>query len=276
MANQRPAEQTKNPATTPCNPADKETCPREARSPIPEIPADNLSTKGTDQCQQCPAQPEKGWWEKFLTDPNAAFAGAVAIFTLALVFVGGWQARRLRQTVQATESAIAETRRIGEAQVRAYVHIKNAGVDFIMFGVPSPLVTFIASNSGQSPARNFLWNITLQYPNENIESILNPNWLNGIGYDVAANSDAPSEAALISKMGTQLIPTGTVITVIRLKIEYRFTDVFGENWFGETYFAGTMSLTLTPAEGIPSGRWVAKISQMPKPNDWDRVGTRAE
>lgn len=62
-------------------------------------------------------------WQKLWTDPNATFAGAVAVFTLALVIVGAWQARRLRQTVEATEKAVAETRRIGEAEVRAYVHI---------------------------------------------------------------------------------------------------------------------------------------------------------
>jgi hypothetical protein len=105
-------------------------------------------------------------WQKLWTDPNATFAGAVAVFTLALVIVGAWQARRLRQTVEATEKAVAETRRIGEAEVRAYVHIKSAAVGFMRFGPTMPFVQFLASNSGQSPARNFLWNIMFQYPAE--------------------------------------------------------------------------------------------------------------
>jgi hypothetical protein len=48
-----------------------------------------------------------GWWEKLVTDPNATFTAAVAAFTLALVVVGGWQARRLKQTVDLTREDIA-------------------------------------------------------------------------------------------------------------------------------------------------------------------------
>lgn len=39
------------------------------------------------------------WWEKLWTDPNATFAGAVAIFTLGLVFVGYFQVKATRAQV---------------------------------------------------------------------------------------------------------------------------------------------------------------------------------
>jgi hypothetical protein len=42
------------------------------------------------------------WWYRVFTDPNAAFAGFVALFTLALVVVGGIQAFHLHRTVKAT------------------------------------------------------------------------------------------------------------------------------------------------------------------------------
>jgi hypothetical protein len=47
------------------------------------------------------------WCQKLVTDPVASFTAAVAVFTLALVGVGGWQARRLRQTVELTREDIA-------------------------------------------------------------------------------------------------------------------------------------------------------------------------
>jgi len=43
----------------------------------------------------------------FAGDPNTLFSGAVALFTLALVFVGYCQARRLRQAVELTREDIA-------------------------------------------------------------------------------------------------------------------------------------------------------------------------
>jgi hypothetical protein len=47
------------------------------------------------------------WWQKLATDPNATFTAAVAAFTFALVVVGAWQARRLRQTVELTREDVA-------------------------------------------------------------------------------------------------------------------------------------------------------------------------
>jgi hypothetical protein len=70
------------------------------------------------------------------------------------------------------QASINETRRIGEAQIRAYVDIRDAAV--ILIGMPGilnsqqrqdvqPIVRITAKNTGQSPARNFVWNPTVQY-----------------------------------------------------------------------------------------------------------------
>jgi hypothetical protein len=276
VANQRPAEQTEHRDGAATNTADQQGNPSSAPAAVPQTPSKSLSREKAANNNRAPKQPEKSWWDKLWSDPNATFAGAVALFTLALVVVGGVQAWRLRQSVEATNAAVSESRRIGEAQVRAYVHIKSASIDFVQQFANSPRVTFVASNSGQSTARNFLWNIILQYPVGaiNKQRVLNPNWLNGTGIDIPATSDIPPEAAIIPDMSAnELLTKGTTRTVVRAKIEHKFTDVFDKDWLGEAYFVGIMGATpLTVRETQVVGWTVGSFSQMPKPRDWDSVG----
>jgi hypothetical protein len=277
--NYRPAKQNEISADAKTKASEQKYDSADSSTAVPKIPSDSLSEKSANDPHPG-EQLDKDWLQKVWTDPNATFAGAVAILTFALVVVGAWQARRLRQTVEATKGASAETRRIGEAQVRAYVHIKSAVVDFIRFGFPQPLIAFVASNSGQSPAINFIWNITLQYPvpDTNRQSVFNPNWLTSIGYDIPANSDAPPESALIQNMIVErCAPPGTIRTIIRFKIEYRFTDVFGQSYFGEAYFVGTLQMIPDSSPELPNGSatWQAiQISQIPRPREWDDIGQR--
>lgn len=58
------------------------------------------------------------------------------------------------KATRAAEAAVAETRRIGEAQVRAYVHALNPTVFNFRVGL-SPYITYRAKNHGQTPANNF-------------------------------------------------------------------------------------------------------------------------
>jgi hypothetical protein len=66
----------------------------------------------------------------------------------------------------------------------------------------------------------------------------------------------------------------TLVTVIRGKINFRYTDVFDRDWFGETFFAGTMERGQVSVEDQQRGitGWTARVSAMPKPRDWDEVG----
>src|SRR6202043_778772 len=68
--------------------------------------------------QKTNSEPDKSWWEKFKSDPNATFAGAVAAFTLALVIVGGIQNRQLRRSVD----LLAQSER---AQMFVVVHSEH-------------------------------------------------------------------------------------------------------------------------------------------------------
>ena len=225
------------------------------------------SGRSTSECET--------FWEKTTSEP-------VALFTLVLAFstIGLWVATG--GLYVAGKDAIRETRRIGEAQVRAYVHIKFIALDFV-FDAICPRISFIAANTGQSPARNFIWNMTLQYAGSGIsrEAVLNKNWLTdppGVG--IAAASESSPDAAVIPDMAIKqyVIPKASEC-VARLKIEYRFTDVFDRDWSGEAYFAGVINKNQLSAEGfqigmdgkITSQRWSGRLSPMPRPRDWDEI-----
>jgi hypothetical protein len=51
-------------------------------------PTNPLYIETTCEGKEDNGECKKGWWTKFLTDPNSTFAGFVAIFTLFLVLVG--------------------------------------------------------------------------------------------------------------------------------------------------------------------------------------------
>jgi len=174
--------------------------------------------------------------------------------------------RLVTEGKRASDQIIKETRRIGEAQTRAYVSVTAANIEYV-FNANTPLVSFVPHNSGQSPAQNFLWNIIFQYPAPEInrEVSFNPNWLHETGISIPANSAAPPESAIVPDMNAKqdIEPKRLPSTVVRAKIEFRFTDVFDQDWFGEAYFAGLIEKNVD--------RWSGSLSPMPKPRDWDRV-----
>ncbi len=74
--------------------------------------------------------------------------------------------------------------------------------------------------------------------------------------------------------GQDLAGRGIAITVISLKIEFRYTDVFDQDWFGEAYFSGTARQRHTQQEGVRLAGWEAYVTQIPKPRDWGEIGNR--
>ena len=96
------------------------------------------------------------WWERFWTDPNATFAGAVAIFTLGLFIVGGLQAWVTRLQYRATVALEAPVflflaiKLVEYADERSTVAIS----DKVEKGVPPAFcrILVLLSNSGRSNA----------------------------------------------------------------------------------------------------------------------------
>src|SRR5262245_25350445 len=79
---ERPAGQTKQDAGSE-QPSTDRPSPSDKRSHQPNAAGSNR-------------EPEKGWWEKLWTDPNATFAMFVAFFTLGLLWLGCAQFRDSR------------------------------------------------------------------------------------------------------------------------------------------------------------------------------------
>lgn len=284
MTDNRPTKQKEDTAGTQAKTPQQERGTDNSPTAIPQIPSDDLKAEKPTNDARASQEPEKGWLQKVWTDPNATFAGAVALFTLALVIVGAWQARRLRQTVEATEKASAETRRIGEAQIRAYVDISSAEIYFVGLGMLStqahPMVKIIATNTGQSPARNFIWNPTIQYFSAGIGTTprslareFGSNWRDILGVGIAVGQSHP-DAALIPEMellkflGEDDGDKGTVL--VRLRIQFEFEDVFDKRNIGESYFAGMFKRMTGQTFRTDWGetQWSGKLARMNRPSDW--------
>ncbi|HEX4053304.1 MAG TPA: hypothetical protein VHX86_03475 [Tepidisphaeraceae bacterium] len=284
MTDNRPTKQKEDTASAQAKTAQQGRGTDNSPTAIPQIPSDDLKAEKAANNARARHEPEKGWFQNVWTDPNATFAGAVALFTLALVIVGAWQARRLRQTVEATEKASAETRRIGEAQIRAYVNISSAEIYFVGLGMLStqahPMVKIIATNTGQSPARNFIWNPTVQYFSSGIGTVsrsltreLGSNWCDILGVGIAVGQSHPDaamvpEMELLKFLGESNGDKGMVL--VRLRIQFEFEDVFDKRNIGEAYFAGMLKRMEGKILQTPWGetQWSGKLNRLHRPNDW--------
>jgi hypothetical protein len=227
--------------------------------------------------------------EKQRTERDLEAEENIAKWGMWLVFVGGFEAlitaagvflvwRTLRASwaaAAAAEKAVTETRRIGEAQVRAYLSIQTVRVQFRNDWLPGeafPSVEIGASNSGQSPARYFLWRPTIQYISgtERRQRGLGMVWAEAPGASIPTNETYPSRV-LIPDMGivrfaaTGISPSGDVL--VRVRIEFSYTDVFDQTITGEAYFAG---FTRWEGENHPKNNWrPINLDSLPAIRDWD-------
>jgi hypothetical protein len=250
---------------------------------------------------KCSAQEEKnyGFWEKARCDPVAyftawlvGFTGVLAVSTIGL-WVVTWQSGK-RQS-RDMEAAVGETRRIGEAQVRAYVDIVSADIFLIGFagalyrGRPEaqPILKIVATNTGQSPARNFVWNPVLEYTSVGTGSHLNRirelgrNWRDILGVGIAVGQ-AHTDSAMVGEMALVrfLQETGnadatTILT--RVRIEFEFEDVFGDRIAGDAYFSGLVNRAPQPiATEFGQALWMGKLTRMHRPRDWPAIGNNQQ
>lgn len=83
-------------------------------------------------------------------------AARASIWTTVLTAVGvvflGFTLWYTHETLVATRSAVDETRRLGEAQVRAYLSVEKA--EIVCRDRLPPIIRLSVKNSGNSPARN--------------------------------------------------------------------------------------------------------------------------
>lgn len=129
--------------------------------PVPSPNLGNTNLHQVVQTAQKPAiiaqepQAHETSWRKFMTDPNATFAGAVALFTAALVWVGWKQLKALNKTVEATKFAAESTYAIEKPII--------ISKDAVMVVSPSdrsetfnleigPFIQIHMKNTGRTPA----------------------------------------------------------------------------------------------------------------------------
>jgi hypothetical protein len=192
--------------------------------------------------------------------------------------------RLVTEGKSASEKAIAETRRIGEAQVRAYVDISSSEIFFVGLGVlgiqAHPMVRIIATNTGQSPARNFIWNPTVQYFSAGIGTAprsltreLGSNWRAILGVGIPVNQSHPA-AAMIAEMELLKFLRESAgdngMVLVRIRIQFEFEDVFNERNTGDAYFSGMfkrMEAKTLPTEWGET-QWFGKLTRLHRPSDW--------
>lgn len=94
---------------------------------------------------------------------------AMAIFAAGGTGIGIWTIVLLQRTIKATRKGNKINRRIGEAQVRAYLSFSRAEILIQRKGVFSkvvPRIDIVIANSGSSPAIGFRWGAKFVYAYE--------------------------------------------------------------------------------------------------------------
>ena len=157
-----------------------------------------------------PAQ-NRWWLFRSLIYLEDSFAQWVmAAFTIIAAYY-------LWRTFDATRSAVIETRRIGEAQVRAYLTFQDVSIEakiengLVRFSVWCEII-----NSGQSPARNVT-----------VSAKIRPNAYNAgqMFHDFTAQSKSPALLCFNQKLGElRFVNPGGVLIHLTVKADY--LDVF--------------------------------------------------
>jgi hypothetical protein len=184
-----------------------------------------------------------------------------------------------------TTSDLAQVgERIGHAQVRAYVDIISAEIIFasIAEGIApahdvQPFVKIVAKNTGQSPARNFIWNPTVKCfgigaETKGIEAELGSNWREIRGIGISATNGEYGDGAIVPiLLGKFLTESGSnqKFVLVNLRVQFEYDDVFDVKITDEIYFSG--GFIKDPAKAVQTNigvtEWIGNLSRINRPND---------
>jgi hypothetical protein len=199
----------------------------------------------------------------------------MAKWAFAMIIVGGFELAITAVGVVLVLLTLWETRRIGEAQVRAYVSIKSAEIEY--WGTwENPRIKITAFNSGQSPARNFVWNPTVDVKvsaGQRLRQSYDGNWLQEAGADIAATSDLSDESpppknCLLGDFIAGIEPPPTMLFVL-VRISFNYSDVFRTRLSGEHYFFGLLQRERAAPPGERIAKWQGEMKLIGKPVDWN-------
>lgn len=201
------------------------------------------------------AQEDMAYWAKWMF-----------LATLGTIVIAGVGIYYVRKTLM-------ESRRIGQAQVRAYIGIKSADIYFTS-ELAIPIVEITAVNTGQSPTTEFSWALELQYHADG-EGVLRcpPEGIDRPDIDIGA-TEAPKlmpaitrKFALVEQIAKwKHEPEKVGVSVI---IHFRWRDVFGETWEDQASFFGIgqtrdAKINRTEIHHINSSPWFCKLNRIAK------------
>lgn len=212
---------------------------------------------------------------------------ALGTWGLVLATSGLWLFTGLlwRATIGAVrggDRALATTREIGEAQVRAYVSVKSA---VMLFGGDGaiPFIGIEAVNSGQSPARGFTWTPTVRYFTEGQHtpkaSPEDDEWDEAPGVDLAVGAET-SESQLFVITDTDLAdyledcgPSHGRVTVA-VRVQYTYLDVFGVRHTEAAFYAGIAERGSGEANKqrihpLNTSDWSCHLNRIGRTHIWD-------
>jgi|ERR1035437_1234894 hypothetical protein len=209
------------------------------------------------------------------------------ITATATIFIA-WFTLSLRQATDrlwfAGERSAIIQRRIGEAQVRAYVSIKSVQ---IYFGGDDgmPFIEVVAANSGQSPAINFVWAPEIYYLSETVEEVVkevSEEWADQPGLDIHSASQNSAIYVVDDFVLAEKIAVDGVVPdriAVSITVHYTWTDVFGESFMDYASFAGMAEIGDAKANRkrhpLNTSPWHCRLNPIAKGEPWSGIAVRA-
>jgi hypothetical protein len=223
-------------------------------SPSEEGPAPNPNPDRQEWRyeQDLQAQRDMAQWALFMV--IATFA-SVAIATIVAVYV--------RHTLKATQDAVKaanrsanETKRIGEAQVRAYVTVRDVQMS-LKPGKRHPTVSFEVGNSGNSPALEVTPSAGVKFRIGDKE-IGNLDGSTGVLLGTLAqggerNYSIEIKTLVLSDEDINLLKGNRNLVEVRVTLQYK--DVFAAHIREQFKFMGRFRYPIPPGQKINVPPW---------------------
>jgi hypothetical protein len=178
-----------------------------------------------------------------------------------------------RNAATAARDAVTVTRDIGEAQVRAYLHVKSLTVSFL-HGLERPGFAAIITNSGQSPAREVVCSAQVWYLGRHFgqKSRPAPNWQQAVGKAIPAGSDeevpADTEEMQFSVEARNAAREPGFGIFMQARVMFKYRDVFKQEWEGDAYFNGFVTPDET-ANAVFDSQYKTTMTPVRRPQRWE-------
>jgi hypothetical protein len=247
------------------------------------LEAINKKPASPDEKRNADAQESVAWWTPWFL--GVAFLEMLITATGVVLVYGTLRySRRLFEDQKLATKAAQDAVETSRAQVRAYLTIDSANFNVVAVvggedGDKShPIIKIMVVNSGQTPAKNFVWAPTIQYiytdffgPKAGANPISRErtvafDWQSRPGKVIPAEKSV-GDSLFVPEMSVSQFVAGldeeAEHIMVRVRIEFEYLDAFNEKTHEDIYFGG-----LAEAGG---GIWQCHLIATIKPDDWDNV-----